>query len=303
MIELCRKEGVEGTIIIPELEVLYWSGRPFPAPTILPPPKFCQIAVSKKRTYETLSGTALVPTFDVFSREQLMANVARLQPTFPCWIRDFSEGSTSGKGALLVHSMAEARAWVVLNPGINYFMVADFLPGRNFACHLLYDKGNIVKIASYERLEYFMARTVMSGISGNISRGRLINDERLVATSAAAVERILHVTGETMHGIVATDLREARDGTLLITEINLRHVAATYSFAAAGFNLAEAQMLLTTGRRHELGSKEMLFPGNNIILRDIDGAPVWRNEYRPLAVGEFVSNDDVLEGISCEKQR
>lgn len=286
MEKVCRSEAIEAAIIIPELEVLFWSGKDFPAPVALPPQGFCRLAVSKRRLYEALAGTGLVPGFHIFSREELLKSDSVGLPECPCWIRDFSEGATSGKGSLLAHAVEEIRAWAVLNRGIDQFMISDYLPGRNFACHLLYDRGEIVKIACYERLEYFMGRTVVSGISGNISKGRLLNDERLVKVSVAAVEHILKTTRETMHGIVAADLREAADGTPRITEINLRHVAATYSFAAAGFNLAEAHLLMTLQQQHELGAKEMTFPPHNFILRDIDGAPVWLKEYEPLRVGE-----------------
>lgn len=283
---ICARESVEAAIVIPELEVSYWSARTFPAPVALPPPGFCQISVSKKRLYETLSGTGLVPGFRILSREEILADRGGLQADLPCWVRDFSEGATSGKGSVLAQSTDEVKAWVVLNKGISHFMVSEYLPGRNLACHLLYDRGELVKSACYERLEYFMARTVVSGITGNISRGRLVNDERALKASVAAVHHVLRVTGETMHGIVAADLREARDGTPMITEINLRHVAATSAFASAGFNIAEAHLLLTLGRRDELGPADMIFPKDNVILRDIDGPPVWLPSVRPLAVGE-----------------
>jgi carbamoyl-phosphate synthase large subunit len=287
MANLCRDEKVDAAIVIPELEVLHWSAAGFPVPALLPPPAFCRIAVSKRRLYEALIGHGLVPRFHIGSREAILAGAMPADLAYPCWIRDFSEGGSSGKGALLAHDAGELHAWAVLNRGIDAFMLSDYLPGRNFACHLLYDQGAIVKIACYERLEYFMARTAASGVTGNISRGRLLNDERLVAAAHAAVSAILGQTGETMDGLVAVDLREAQDGRPLVTEINLRHVAATSAFAAAGFNLAESHLLLTLGRRGELGPLEMRFPEGNLILRDIDGQPLWVADYRELAIGEF----------------
>jgi len=288
MEDLCRAERLDAAIVIPELEVLYWSAVGFPIPALLPPETFCRIAVNKGTLYEALAGRDLVPRFRIYSRAELMAADPLAASDLPCWIRDFSEGTSCGKGSLLAHNAHEVHAWILLNPGIDHFMVSEYLPGRNFACHLLYDQGTIVKIACYERIEYFMARTVMSGISGNISKGRLMNDERLVARSQTAIAAILARTGETMRGLVAVDFREAANGTPMITEINLRHVAATYSFAAAGFNLAEAHLLLTLGRPDELGPLEMTFPEHNMILRDIDGAPIWVAHYRELMVGESV---------------
>lgn len=286
MYDLCQAEQLEAALVIPELEVLYWSSTNFPIPAVLPPPKFCEIAVSKKCLYEALAASALVPKFSIRSRTELMDGAYAELRESPCWIRDFAEGTSCGKGSLLAHSGQEVRAWVVLNPEVQQFMLSEYLPGRNFACHLLYDRGRLAKIASYERLEYFMARTVMSGISGNISKGRLVNDGRLVDAATAAIDMILQRTSETMNGLVAVDLREARSGVPLVTEINLRHVAATYSFAAAGFNLPEAQLLLTLGRCDELGATEASFSERNIILRDIDGVPIWLPDYEELLIGE-----------------
>ena len=285
MSELCRQEQLEAAIVIPELEVLYWSERGFPIPACLPPADFCQIAVSKRRLYEALAGTGLVPAFRICSRAELAEEPLRSWNAFPCWVRDFSEGTACGKGSLLAHNADEIRAWATLNSGIDHFMLSDYLPGRNFACHLLYGHGRVVKIASYERTEYFMARTAVSGVTGNISKGRLVNDARLPTAAKQAVASVLKQNGEVMHGIVAVDFREARDGEPLITEINLRHVAATYSFAAAGFNLAEAQLLLTLGRVDEVGPVETTFPEHNIILRDIDGQAIWVADYKELPVG------------------
>lgn len=287
MEEICRRERLEAAIVIPELEVLYWARARLPIPAALPPSGFCQIAVSKQRLYEALIGTGLAPEFRICARAELLDAPAR-DWRLPCWIRDFAEGSSSGKGSLLAHNAEELRAWAVLNSGTRNFMLSDYLPGRNFACHLLYDRGRIVKVASYERMEYFMARTAVSGVTGNISKGRLVNDARLEKAADAAIAAILKQTGETMHGIVAVDFREAASGDPLVTEINLRHVAATYSFAAAGFNLAEAQLLLTLGRTDELGPREATFPKRNMIFRDIDGAPVWLAEYEEPAVGKSI---------------
>ena len=288
MADLCRNERIEAALIVPELEVLYWSAEAFPVPALLPPPRFAKLAVSKRRVYETLASTGLVPAFVVVPRATLASDADAHGLGYPCWVRDFGEGTSSGKGSLLAQGPDEVRAWLVLNPGIGEFMLAAYLPGRNFACHLLYDRGAVLKVASYERLEYFMARTAVSGVTGNISKGRLLNDERLEKVSREAVEALLAVTGETMHGLVAVDLKEAADGAPKVTEINVRHVAATYAFAAAGFNLAEAHLSLTLGHRDDIGPREMRYPESNMILRDIDGTPVWRADYRPLAIGEHV---------------
>src|SRR5204862_411640 len=51
----------------------------------------------------------------------------------PVWLRDHSDGSSSGIGSIQVTEPEEAHAWAYLNPGIPSYMVAEHLPGRNIA--------------------------------------------------------------------------------------------------------------------------------------------------------------------------
>jgi carbamoyl-phosphate synthase large subunit len=233
------------------------------------------IAGSKGRLYEHLRKHDLVPEYFLVDRDAILDGTYRANVDYPVWVRDISIGSAGGKGALLVRSQKEMNAWVLLNAESRIFMISEFLPGRNLACQLLFVNGRLVKHGSYERLEYFLGRMIPSGISGNISRGRLLNDDRLLHNAVSAVLSIASETGEIMNGFVAVDMREDRNGNPLITEINLRHVACTSAFAQAGHNLAEAQLLATLGRAREIGPVAMDYPEGNLILRDIDGPPIW----------------------------
>jgi hypothetical protein len=286
MLELMEREHVDVAVIAPELEVRHWAADPPPVPALLPPPGFAEVAINKATVYERLRGTGLVPDFAIVSRDDLMMGSAPLAAGWPLWVRDYEPGSSSGKGALLAQSDEEARAWVTLNAGIGSFMVAEFLPGRNLACHLLYDAGALIKVATYERLEYFMGRTVISGVTGNISRGALVNSPDAEEAADRAVRAICAATGETMTGLVAVDLRGDATGRAMVTEINLRHVAATWAFASAGHNMVEAQILTALGRADEVGPITATFPPGNAILRDIDGEPVWVAEPIGPAVGD-----------------
>lgn len=288
---ICAKERVDAAIVVPEPEVLFWAKHKMPAPALLPPPGFSQEVISKANLYKILDGTGYVPKYCIRSRKEILAAKIPIFPgekTFPVWLRDFSAGSTSGKGAICVHSQEEAAAWMVLNPETSDFMVSEFLPGRNLACLLLYHEGRLLKIGSYERLEYFMGRTVISGVSGNISKGRLINDSLAVQTSVDAIDFICRKTGESMTGMVTVDLRTDALDIPKITEINLRQVAAASAFSEVpGANLAEAQALVTLGYPDQTGPLEVIFPPNNLLLRDIDGLPYFVPDYAPLEVGDY----------------
>jgi hypothetical protein len=284
--DICGRESIDVAIVGPEGEVLFWSGREFPAPALLPPPQFSEIAISKGKLYEALQQTGLVPHYRIVSREDLVARRPLDLDGGPVWLRDYSEASSSGIGSIQVTEPEEAYAWAYLNPGIPSYMVAEHLPGRNIACTLLFREDELLKAGCYERLEYFMGHLAVSGVTGNINRGRLVNDERARALAEQAVRFVCDLTGEPAHGLLTVDLREDRTGALKITEINVRHVAATSALAAGGANMAEAQVLATLGRLDEIGEPVPRFPDDNVILRDIDGVPIWLTDYRELAVGE-----------------
>lgn len=286
---VCARERVDLAIVIPELEVLHWTRDAMPVPCLLPPRDFCRIAGSKVSLYRLLEHSGAVPRFQIIERDALMALEADSAQPWPRWIRDHEIGSTSGRGSLLAESLDELKAWVVLNPKIGSFMVSEFLPGRNFACHLLYHRGELIKTGSYERLAYFMGRIAPSGVSGNISKGRLLNDPRILEVSKAAVEAICRETQETMHGLVAVDLRENAGGQPMITEINLRHVACTSAFASAGHNLAEAQVFATLDMPDRVGAFDHPYPPGNYILRDIDGPALWVPDLELPAIGSAVT--------------
>lgn len=284
--EICRAEAIDVAVVSPEAEVQFWSGREFPVPTLLPPPGLVEVAISKRKLYDALRESGLVPQYRIVARGELLARRELGIDGGPVWLRDYSDASSSGIGSIKVAEPEEAYAWAYLNPEIASFMVAEHLPGRNIACTLLFRDGELLKAGCYERLEYFMGHLAASGVTGNINRGRLVNDERARALSEQAVRLVAGLAGGPAHGLLTVDLREDRTGALKVTEINVRHVAATSALAAGGANLAEAQVLAALGRVDEIGESVPRFPEDNVILRDIDGEPLWLTGYRELAVGE-----------------
>jgi hypothetical protein len=286
---LCDSERIDAAIVIPEPEVLHWAEHTMPVPALLPPPAFARLAISKATLYEQLRGSGWTPRHALLSREQIAAGDRGEMGAFPLWLRDGGAGSTSGKGALCVHNAAEAAAWMTLNPATPVFMASEFLPGRNLACLLLFHAGRLIKLGCYERLVYFMGHTALSGVTGNIAQGRLINDPAAVAVSLQAIERLCARTGETMSGLVTVDLRTDADDVPKITEINLRPVAASSAFAEVpGANLVEALLLATLGEPGAVGPLEVPFPPNNRMFRDIDGLPVYVADHHAPAIGEAV---------------
>jgi hypothetical protein len=288
MRDVCHAEAVDVAIVVPEAEVLYWSEAEFPAPTLLPSPRFVQVAISKRNLYDGLRDSGLIPRYSIVSRGDLLARQGLDLDGELVWLRDYSDASSSGAGSIKVSEREQAYAWAYLNPGIANYMVAEHLPGRNLACCLLFYDEELLKVGCYERLEYFMGRLVVSGVTGNICRGRLVNHAEARTVAEEAIRSIARQLGEPVHGLFTVDLREAGNGSPKITEINVRHTAATSALAAGGANMAEAQVLASLGRLDEIGEVVVSFVDDNVILRDIDGPPLWITDYREPAVGDFV---------------
>ena len=269
--DICVREKIDAAVVAPEAEVLFWSGSDFQSRRCCRLRGWWRSQSARAKLYEALRETGLVPRYRTATREELLERRGLDLDGGPVWLRDYSEASSSGIGSIQVTEPEEAYAWARLNPGIPSYMVAEHLPGRNIACTLLFHEDELLKAGCYERLEYFMGHLAPSGVTGNINRGRLLNDERARALAEQAVRFVGGLTGEPAHGLLTVDLREDRTGALKVTEINVRHVAATSSLAAGGANMAEAQVLATLGRFDEIGETVPHFPDDNVILRDIDG--------------------------------
>lgn len=278
------ENNIEYAVIIPEPEVRYWSEHPFDVKFHKIPAKFCGAVLSKLSLYTQLKDTGLTPKFQLVNKNLTKDDI---QLDFPLWIRDYSEGTTSGMGSFMPKNFDQLQAWLKINEDVDTFMLSEYLPGRNLACFLLYDNGKLLKYGVAERQTYLMAKVAVSRITGNTNQGKLLNDKKVFEVAKSAVENVLEKTGDTMNGLVVVDLKEDENGKPMVTEINIRHVAFTSSFANGGLNFSETQMLLLTGQNDKIGpelTKE--FPSDNLILRDVDGLPIYLEHFKEANIGE-----------------
>lgn len=282
-------EKPDAVIVVPEVEVLYWSKNHFNVPHIVPPEKFAELVISKERLFDALAGTGLVPEYCNIASTEIMKPNFTNPLGYPVWIRDGSAGTASAKGAFKANSLDELQAWVKINPHTTHFQLSQFLPGRNLGCFCLFKNGKLIKMAQAQRIEYIMAKVAISGITGNTSKGKLLNEDKIKDTALRAIEIICNKTGEKMNGLVVADMKEDDNGNPIITEINIRHVAFSSSFAMAGQNIAEAQLLLALNRDNEVSVNiDKQYPVGNLLLRDVDGVPIYIAQEDSFKVGDCI---------------
>lgn len=286
---ILERERPDAVIVVPEVEVLYWAQHKFDVPHIVPPADFAAIAISKEKVFDILMKSGLVPKSVPVSSALLLEATKGNPLGYPVWMRDASAGTASAKGAFMAHSLEEMQAWAMINPLTKKFQLSQFLPGRNLGCFCLFKDGKLIKMAQAERIEYIMGKVAVSGITGNTSKGKLLNEKKISDTALSAIDLICQHTGDRMNGLVVVDMKEDEHGKPFVTEINIRHVAFSSSFAMAGQNIAEAQLLLALDRDDEVpGTVTKDYPPENLILRDVDGPPIYVPHPAPLAVGSYV---------------
>ncbi len=288
--KIIATEKPDAAIIVPEVEVVYWTEHSLGIPCLLPPPKFAHLAISKEKVFEALKDTPLVPRHFSATVAEIKNDSFTNPLGYPVWIRDGGAGTASAKGAFKAYTHEDLKAWCQINTGIEQFQLAEFLSGNNYGCFCLFKNGRLVKMCQAQRIEYIMSKVAVSGITGNTSKGRLLNDDRIKKVALDVIDKLCMKTGEKMNGLVVIDMKCNATGQPIATEINLRHVAFSSMFASAGFNVSEFQLLLALDRDNEISPEvDKTYPEGNYMLRDVDGEPIYIESLKPLEVGEFIA--------------
>jgi carbamoyl-phosphate synthase large subunit len=285
--KIVKAEKIDMAVILPEAEVLVWSRHKvmnqLPCNTFLPDIKIAEVLVNKARMTELLINRVVVPPSITFLSGDKDLEERLKSFGFPFWVR--STSGTSGLGSLKVYDFKSLHNWISINPEVNEFIASRFLKGRNLACKLLYFNGKLLRAASAERVNYIMAKVAPSGITGNTSFGRLLNEPGLVKVATETLDYLFDRLSVTPHGFYTVDFKEDENGKAFITEINVRHVAFTQCFAAAGANFPEDTIrLMDADASFNKAFHMYQFEEGLIFLRDVDSQPVLMKESKLLSI-------------------
>ena len=283
--KIISENNIDFALVQPEIEVLQWAEKAregsLPCQAMIPEYKLLKTLYDKSVMTNMLKDYNMVPKSIVLDSD--LNNLSDIEDSigYPFWIR--SATGSSGLGSLKIQNKQALINWISINSEIEKFMASEFLPGRNLACKLLYFNNKIVRAACGERVKYIMSKIVPSGITGNTSFGRLINDEDVFKVSNEAMDVISKELNVEKHGFFTVDLKEDREGNPKITEINFRHVAFSLCFTMGGINFAEESIrLMDKDEQYDFDFRLHQFEKEFVFLRDVDATPIVIEEQKLL---------------------
>lgn len=223
---------------------------------------------------DLLEGTDFIPKTIKVTQENPRYEEVEKVIGFPCWIRA-TEG-TGGLGSLRLADLSSYKSWLFINSNIPEFTVCEFLTGRHLANEMLYYNGEYVKGAALECVEYVMANTAPSHVTGNTHFGRFLNEDKINEFCDSCIKYLETKLDVRAHGILSFDLKEDSNGNMKVTEVNIRHMAYAGVMARVGFDLIEDTIkIMEDGNADRVGRDQYHhYEKPYIFLRDVDVEPI-----------------------------
>ena len=119
-----------------------------------------------------------------------------------------------------------------------------------------------------------MADIAPSKVTGNTSYGLMLNEKPSLDRCEEVMDYVQKQTGKKANGVYSFDFKEDEEGKLLVTEINIRHMAYTGIMAQCGFDLIKDTVEILTGNYNPPKDHQHQFERDYIFLRDVDIEPI-----------------------------
>lgn len=275
--DVIRRERADVVIPVTDADVMALSRcrKEVGSRVFLPEARTLALCADKLRMARQLQRRKVpVPASHPVSDLDSIAGIFRRFPRgVPAWCR-----ARRGAGSLAaapVSNARQARAWIRLwseGRGVrpDAFMIAEYLPGRDFAGQSLWHRGRVILIKTTERLAYVDGAARLSGTSSVAALHKTVHDDRLVKVIVAAVQAV----DTQATGAFCVDLKEDAQGQPCVTEINAgRLLSGTTIFDTAGRHSMSATYLkLATGGIVEV-SETYDCPEGYYVSRDLDTVP------------------------------
>jgi len=260
-----------------EVEVISEHREDLEAMTFLPRKETIRICRDKMATNQRLRD-ARVPAPESFLVERL-ADIPKIlgrlrHRRHPVWLR--AVRGAGSRAALPVQTARQAREWIHYWRTMRAleskdFMMAEYLPGREYAFQSLWNEGEIVTSACRLRLEYLMGNLSVSGQSSSPSVAVTVHDERVNRIASRAVTSI----DPEARGVFCIDLKENSRGVPCVTEINAgRFFTTSNFFARLGANMPADLVRLAFGELLSSRLRYNAVPAGCYWVRLMDAGPI-----------------------------
>ena len=277
--KIVEDKKIDYAFVQPESEIVEWgeyydkNGK-YPCPVFMGS-KLLSISLKDKSIMaDLLKDTDFIPKTIKVSQDNPRYKEVEEEIGCPCWIRA-TEG-TGGLGSLCLNDLSSYKSWLFINSNIPEFTVSEFLTGRHLANEMLYYNGEYVKGAALECVEYVMANTAPSHVTGNTHFGRFLNEDRINEFCDKCIKYLEKKIGVPAHGILSFDLKEDSKSNMKVTEINIRHMAYTGIMAQVGFDLIEDTIKILEDGNCDRVERAQFFHYKKpyVFLRDVDVEPI-----------------------------
>ncbi|HSB41351.1 MAG TPA: hypothetical protein VLK28_05940 [Methylomirabilota bacterium] len=198
---------------------------------------------------------------------------ARLGHPDRLWCRPRT--GTCARGGAAVATPDEARRWMAVwetMQGVpaSAFTLAEYLPGREILCQSVWHRGRMVLANTFERLAYFGADNIPSGVTSLSSLAKTVVEPRVVEVCRRAIVAVAPGAS----GAFSVDVKEDAAGRPRVTEIN----AGRFFMAMTAFDrvlkhsIALAYVRLARGERVDFGAAYDAVE-DHYMVRDMDTEP------------------------------
>lgn len=250
-----RREDVNARVFLPKKETV----------------RICQDKMLSIKTLEK-KGVPVARSFSINNAEDLKKALESLLKLYPdkAWLRAIK--GAGGRASLPIKEADPGLMWIdywkkYRGLGWGDFMLAEFLPGREFAFQSVWKDGELVTSQARERLEYLFGYLTPSGQTSSPTIARTVHNEDV---NRIATDAVLSVDS-TATGVFCVDLKENSQGVPCVTEINSgRFFTTSNFFSEAGVNMPYIYIKLAFGEPLDRMPKYNPLPEGWYWIRHMD---------------------------------
>lgn len=274
---LIRESRVD--LVIPTIDrhvqALSDARADFRGRVFLPAARVIALCRDKYRLTTTLlrHGVPAPVTYPVRGPDDVDEIFSRLGRPGRVWCRPRT--GTCARGGAAVSTPEQARQWMAVwetmqGVPLSAFTLAEYLPGREILCQSLWQRGRMVLAGTFERLAYFGADNIPSGVTSLSSLAKTVVEPGVVEVCRAAIAAVAPGAS----GAFSVDVKEDADGRPRVTEIN----AGRFFMAMTAFDRVLKHSMALTYVRLALGEHVDLGDTYDAVedyymVRDMDSEP------------------------------